>query len=150
MLSVGLTSCGDDDDDNGGSNPLLGLWKQTYWHEIGYNKDGSGNWNKFYEEGGSYADNEESFGLLFQSNGQVLVIDGLSSNGKYDEEDVEILKYQIRNGHLYLLEDDDYDTDGWEDWGKFTISGNTVEFAYEDYDGSDYKYVGTAKYKKIK
>ena len=152
MLSVGLASCGDDDDDNGGggSNQLIGLWKQTYRHEVGYNKDSSGNWNKFYEEGDSYDDDEESYGLLFQSNGQAKVIDYLSANGKYDDEDAEDFKYKVQDGHLYMLELDDADTDGWEDWGKFTISGKIVEFSYEDYDGSNYKYVGTAKYKKIK
>ena len=146
MMSVGFASCGSDDDDvKGGGAELTGSWKKTYEHEIEYEKDGSGKWVQLGEYEHSYADNDNVSGIEFMAGGNAK---GLWFwNGTVEEEDD--FKYQINNGHLYLLEVDEADTDGWEDWGKITISGNTFELSYEDYDGSNYKYVGVMRFKKV-
>ena len=147
MLSVGLASCGDDDDDNGGggSNQLIGSWKKTYVQETEYKKDSSGKWVVIGEYEHSYRDNENVIGIKFLPGGNAKYL--WFYDGNVEEE--EDFKYQIKNGHLYMLEVDEADTDGWEDCGEIKISGNTFELNYVEYDGSDYKYVEINKFKKI-
>ena len=149
VLSVGFVSCGDDDDDDAprSANQLIGTWIETYFYETVYEKS-NGNWVKIREYEGEALVGNQSFGMMFQLGGIVRFIRGIKSDGTYSSVESEF-GYKLQNGHLYLRELDEADTDGWEEYGKISISGDTFELSWEEISGNK-KNVGKDIYKKIK
>ena len=128
MLSIGFASCGgDDDDDNGGGNTagLVGKWRCVYKKSESYYMS-NGEWYPKKNEEKNYEDDTESSGFIFNADGTAQLIYA-KADGSYTLETNNVFKYKTENGHLYLLEDSPEDTDGWEDWGVLTLTGNTLE-----------------------
>lgn len=153
VVCVSLSACGSDDDGDGGgggSAGMAGLWKMYYERDARYDKDASGQWQVSRDTEREYADNEGSHGFLFDAAGNAKLLTNIKSDGTYQLESQHDpdFKYKISGGKLFIMSTNDRDTDGWEDMGQITITGNTFELSYEEIDGSR-KYIEVARYKKI-
>lgn len=145
MITSLMSSCGDDEFSN--SN-MEGIWKCVSSTEIVYKKDDSGQWVKHHEDEDTYGDNEGSYGFLFHSDGKAQLLMDIKSDGSYNLETKHEFKFKVENDHLYLDDLDDRDTDGWEDWGKISKTGNIFELISEEIE-KGLKEVEISKYKKI-
>ena len=153
VLSVGFVSCGDDDDAPRSANQLIGTWIETYFYETVYEKS-NGDWVKIREYEGEALVGNQSFGMMFQLGGIVRFIRGIKSDGTYSSVESEY-GYKLQNGHLYLRHLDEADTDGWNEYAKISISGDTFELTKEWFwdtpEGDCYeKSVTKDIYKKVK
>ena len=97
MLGFGLSSCGDDDDDKGGSNSdLVGYWvKEAHLNNPARNGSGG---------------TVTSYGYQFLSNGTVYVFQlhhtGLGSRYSYAEANTSWEKLTERNGVSFYINPD--------------------------------------------
>ena len=153
VLSVGFVSCGDDDDAPRSANQLIGTWMMVYQYRAFYEKS-NGNWVLTEEYEGSAPRGEDSCGLMFQPGGIVSVLRDVLPDGRYGWVLIEY-GYKLQNGHLYLRHLDEADTDGWNEYAKISISGDTFELTKEWFwdtpEGACYeKSVTKDIYKKVK
>lgn len=125
ILSVGFISCGDDDDEIGGKDTLVGTWQCT-WSE-GYEKDLL-NSNNDDEWNGA-----EDFTATFKADGTA-VIDG------------DGCKWKLEGNKLSIVDDDARD-----EWDVFTVLKLTdSELIIESYEKDDrYEYYDKSTFKKI-
>jgi len=150
VVSVGFTSCGSDDDGDGrgagDKSGLVGKWRCVYKKSESYYLS-DGQWLPKKNEEKTYDDNTESSGFIFNSDGTAQLIYA-KADGSYTRETDDMFRYKTENGHLYLLEDDPEDSDGWEDWGAYTLSGSTLELVEDEASSTSKKY-SVKRYQKL-
>ena len=125
ILSVGFISCGDDDDEIGGEDTLVGTWQCT-WSE-GYEKDLQNSANDDEWNGA------EDFTVTFKADGTA-VIDG------------DGCKWKLEGNQLSIVDDDARD-----EWEVSTVLKLTdSELIIESYEKGDrYEYYDKSTFKKI-
>ena len=149
FVCVGITACGGDGDSNGGnggSTSLVGKWMRVYKHEIHWQLNSAGEWELTSQQEKTYT---EGTGFLFNSDNTAKLLD-FEADGSYTFETDASFNYKVENGHLYLLEINASDTDGWEDWGEITFSGEQFQLSREEiYGNGQYKESEVRRYRKV-
>ncbi|MBR1681877.1 MAG: hypothetical protein IJ767_04600 [Bacteroidaceae bacterium] len=135
VFAVSFVSCSkddssDSDNDRGSSNAnangLVGTWRRIHKYEIEYTQQ-NGEWVKANEEEKNYEPDVASHGLIINADGSAQEI-YVKGDGTYDQDEKpDMFKWKTENNHLYLMEDEEGDTDGWEDWGAYKLSGSKLE-----------------------
>lgn len=131
VLSFSLASCGDDDDEIGGRDTLVGTWQCTwsegYYRNVNHPEDD--------EEWNEEASGEDSFTVTFKADG----------TGVFDGD---VSKWKLEGNQLYIA---DMDTN--DEWDvstvlKLTDSELIVE-SYEKNDESGSEYYDKYTFKKM-
>ena len=130
ILSVGLASCGDDDDDDNMNASLQGVWEITEYYGTEY-------------YGGSYMKEYKS--LEESGHDQYLILEKSGGGWHYTSNSQEIqdterfYKWEFKNGNLilYYHHEDTYmghtEVDEYEDIYKASYDGsNTLKLEFQD------------------
>lgn len=151
IVTTTFLACGSDDDGNdiggGGNSGLVGQWRRVYNNKTRWYKQQDGEWVQYANSEYTYGDEESSPGFIFNSNGTAQLIYA-TGDGTYELETDEPFKWKTENGHLYLLEVDQGETDGWEDLGTYTLSDSTLEIIDDKENGSEKRYT-VERYQKF-
>lgn len=152
FVCVGFAACGGDDGNggsdsgSGGSNGTLsGKWKKISERETQYTLDENGKWVVTVDEGEKAS--TSGSGFIFEGKNATLVY--FKSDGSYELETDDLFEFKVQDGHLYLLELDIHDTDGFEDYGAINITGNEFTLVDEKFYNASQKKVKVKRYRKI-
>ena len=126
-MAMVFTSCGDDDDDEMSSNPLIGTWVGSF------------------EGADDETAEDEVVTMTFTADGTMYAKEVCKSEPEYDWSFEGWYKAEERsNPHQsrwfislggYFADDDEYYDDD-EEWRSVRVEGNTL---YIFFDGSDYR-----------
>lgn len=149
VVCVGFAACGGDGDGGSGtgsgSSSLSGKWKKISEREARYQLEENGKWIVTEDEGEKAS--TSGSGFIFDGKNARLVY--FNSDGSYTLETDDLFEFKVQDGHLYLLELDEHDTDGFEDYGAINITGNEFTLVEEKYYSGSQKKVKTKRYRKI-
>ena len=145
MLSFNLSSCSKDDDGDGESSGLVGAWKRIEKIDTKYEKV-NGNWEQLGDPRVSnYSDRKSVSGYLFNEDHTAAIID-INQDGSYEIE--EKFQYKTEGNKLFMLEQDQADTDDWEEVGSFNFDNGILVITEID-EEENRKEVEVIRYSKV-
>ena len=146
LVYISFAACGDDNDGGSSDNTgnLVGIWRRVYKKEIHWKKNSSGEWEQSSYQEKNYSGNS-FYGYEFYADKTAYKHEFSTA---YTTRSIPY-KYNVENGHLYMLNLDYEDTDAWEDWGTIIISGDQFELSREGFcNGGEEKELEITRFKK--
>lgn len=136
LVSLGFYACGDDDDEVGSKEDLVGLWEVT--HSKGWETNNEGKEN--------FEQDVDNMRLQFNEDGTVVYYKKRGNTWKVSDNET----FEFKGGRLYFyLSDGTSYADDWKEWRVKVTTLNSTTLITESYgkedDGDEYFEIRTHK-----